>query len=125
MGTLSRSALALGLMAALRLPAGGQAEHCTRDRLTVAGVAVAVRFCLPAEAAASVSITETFMALGKTISKTIPLVIVAGARTSRTIDDVDLAPLGLKSSLHMTLAYRAGFVELEHALALPGAIPVK
>jgi hypothetical protein len=27
--------------------------------------------------------------------------------------------------LHMTLAYRAGSVELEHALALPGAIPIK
>jgi hypothetical protein len=125
MGTLLRSAAALGLFAALRLPVSGEAEHCTRDHLNVAGSAVAASFCIPAEPAPSVSVTETFTALGKTIRQTTPLAIVAGARTSRTIDDVDLTPIGLKSSLHMTLAYRAGYVELEHALALPGAVPVK
>jgi hypothetical protein len=86
---------------------------------------VAASFCIPAEPAANVSVTETFTAQGKTIHQTTGLSIMARARTSRTIDDVDLEPIGLKASLHMTLAYRSGYVILEHALALPGAIPVK
>ncbi len=125
MGTFSRSVAALGLLAALYLTASAEPEHCTSDRLTVAGSAVAASFCIPAEPAASVSVTETFTALGKTIRQTTPLSIMAGARTSRTIDVVDLGPIGVKTSLHMTLAYGAGYVKLEHALALPGAIPVK
>ena len=126
MGTLFRSAVALGLAAGLGLPASAQNERCSRDALVVDGVPIAARFCVPAGSSApSVIVTETFTARGKTIDKTVPLAVVAGAQTSRTIDDFDLSPLGAKRSLHMTLAYRAGSVELEHALALPGAVPVK
>jgi hypothetical protein len=126
MGTLFRSAVALGLAAGLGLPASAQGERCSRDALTIDGIPVAARFCVPADAGASnTSVTETFTAKGRTVAKTTPLAVVAGALTSRTIDDIDLAPLGLKRALHMTLAYRAGSVELEHALALPGAIPIK
>jgi hypothetical protein len=126
MGTLFRSAVALGLAVGLGLPASAQGERCSRDALTVDGIRVAARFCVPGgAAAASLSVTETFTARGRTVSQTTPLAVVAGALTSRTIDDVDLAPLGLHRALHMTLAYRGGSVELEHALALPGAIPIK
>ena len=100
--------------------------HSTTDNFRVDDILVAARFCAPSgPPAANLSVTETFTAAGKTIAKTIPLGVVAGASTSRTIDDVDLGPLGSKHTLHMTLAYRDGEVVLEHALALPGAIPVK
>jgi len=126
MGTLFRFAVALGLVAGLGLPASGEAERCTHDTLGIDGAAVVARFCIPAEAAApSVNVTETFTAKGKTLAKTTPLAIVTGALTSRTIDDIDLSSIGIARSLHMTLAYRAGAVHLEHALALPGATPVK
>jgi hypothetical protein len=126
MGSLHRSAVALGLAAGLGLPASAQADRCTRDVLGIDTLAIAAVFCVPADAAApSVVVTETFSARGKSIRKTVALAVVAGAQTSRTIDDVDLAPLGARHSLHMTLAYRAGVVVLEHALALPGAIPLK
>jgi hypothetical protein len=126
MGTLFRSAVALGLAVGLGLPASPQGERCSRDALTVDGIPVAARFCVPSGGpAASLSVTETFTAHGRTIAKTTPLAVVAGALTSRTIDDIDLSPIGPKRALHMTLAYRAGSVELEHALALPGAIPIK
>lgn len=126
MGTLFRSAVALGFAAGLGLPANGASERCTNDALRVDGTAVSARFCVPAGAAATVvNITETFTVLGKSIGKTTALTVVAGAQTSRTIDDVDLSSIGPKRTLHMTLAYRLGAVELEHALALPGAVPVK
>ena len=126
MGTLFRSAVVLGVIAGLGLPASAQGEHCTHDILGVDGITVGATFCVRAGGAVpNVSVTETFTARGKTLEKTTPLAVVTGARTSRTIDDVDLTPIGPKRSLHMTLAYRAGSVVLEHALALPGAIPVK
>ncbi len=126
MGTLLRYAAIAGLIATLGLPAGAAAGRCTHDVLTIDGVPVTAAFCIPAEAAApSVSVTETFAAQSKVLDRTASLTIVPGAQVSRAIDDVDLAPLGLKRTLHMTLAYRAGTVVLEHALALPGAIPVK
>jgi hypothetical protein len=126
MGSLFRPAAALALAAGLSLPAGAQGESCTRDSLVIDGIAVRARFCVPAgPPAPNVSVTETFTAQGKTTAKTTPLAVVAGAVTSRTIDEIDLSPIGPKRSLHMTLAYRHGAVELEHALALPGATPVK
>lgn len=126
MRLLFRFAAVLGLATGMGLPAGAQGDRCTSDALTVDGIAIAARFCVPAGAAApSVSVTETFGAGGKIVAKTLALAVVPDALTSRTIDDVDLTPLGAKHSLHMTLAYRGGLVHLEHALALPGAVPVK
>jgi len=126
MGMLLRSAAALGLALGLGLPAAGQAERCSRDVFALDGVAVSARFCIPAgPAGANVNIGETFTSQGRNFSKTTPMTIVAGAQTSRTIDDVDLAPIGSKHTLHMTLAFHDGRVVLEHALALPGAIPIK
>jgi hypothetical protein len=108
------------------LPAGAQAERCTHQTLVVDGLRVLARFCIPTGAGApSVLVSETFSARGTSFGKTVALTIVSGARTSRTLDDVDLAPLGAKHSLHLTLAFHGGSVELEHALALPGATPLK
>lgn len=127
MGRLSRyGVIGLGLVALLALPAQAQGERCTQATLAVDGAAVRAKFCVPSGAAApSVNVSETFSVADKTIARTTSLPIVAGASVSRTIDDVDLTPLGVKRSLHMTLAYHGGTVELEHALALPGAIPLK
>jgi hypothetical protein len=36
-----------------------------------------------------------------------------------------LAPLGLAYTLHLTLAYRGSAASIEHALLLPGAVPLK
>jgi hypothetical protein len=44
---------------------------------------------------------------------------------SRGVDDVPLNPLGLSSTLHLTLTYADGKVSVEHALLLPGAVPLK
>jgi hypothetical protein len=126
MGTLIRCAVGLALVASLALPAAAQGDRCTHAALRVDGTAVAAAFCVPATpGGSSVNVTETFVVGGKTVTHVVTLAIVAGARISRTIDDVDLSPLGIARSLHATLAYADGFVKLEHALALPGATPVK
>ncbi len=119
----SRTAAALVCAAVLGVPAGAQQERCTRNELSIDGSDVRAQFCVVA-ADAPVA-RESFTAHGRSIVKTIALVVVAGLRTSRAVDDVDLAPIGIARTLHITLAYRAGAVILEHALALPGAFPVK
>ena len=44
---------------------------------------------------------------------------------ARAVDDVSLTPLGLPYTMHLTLAYRDAAVAVEHALLLPGAVPLK
>jgi hypothetical protein len=126
MASLLGSTALVGLLAGFMLPADAADERCTADTLAIGGTPVAARFCVPAPApAGSVTVTATFSARGRDLQRTIVIAIVDGARTSRAIEDVDLGPLGVEHRLHMTLAFRGGRVELEHALALPGAVPVK
>lgn len=126
MASLFRSAVILGVAASLGAPASAQSARCSHDALSLDGLPLEARFCVPADAGApTVTVTETFSARGGSVEKTVALTVVAGARISRTIDVVDLEPLGVAHSLHVTLAFRAGLVTLEHALALPGAIPLK
>jgi hypothetical protein len=126
MASLFRSAVIFGLAVGFGTPVSAQSERCSRDVLTLDGIPVAARFCVPTDARApSVTVTETFSARGNSVEKTVALTLVTGARISRTIDSIDLEPLGLTHSLHVTLAFHGGLVTLEHALALPGAIPLK
>ena len=120
-----RLALCLTLTLSLVRPAVAE-SRCTRDVLRLNAAAVTAAFCIPAGGGPpSVAVVQTFVSGGRTLARTTTFPVVAGAAVSRTIDDVDLTPLGLRGTLHMTLVYRRGSVELEHALALPGAIPVK
>jgi len=69
-------------------------------------------------------VTETIKGTS-TISHAATIQVLAGAVVSRGVDDIALAPLGLSSTLHLTLAYADGKVSVEHALLLPGAVPLK
>jgi hypothetical protein len=75
--------------------------------------------------AKTVAVTETFKNASTSFTHTASIEVLPGAATSRTTDDVLLTPLGLPYTLHMTLAYREAGVIIEHALLLPGAVPLK
>ncbi len=123
---LPRFAIGLGLALGCLQPVNAQSPHCTHDSFALNGTGVTAMFCIPAGAGApGVTVSQTFVSGGRTLARSITFAVVAGAAISHTIDDVDLGPLGIRRTLHMTLAYRRGFVGLEHALALPGATPVK
>jgi hypothetical protein len=114
--------LAASAAAASAQPAG---QRCSNDVFSVAGQSVAVTVCAGASDGASVAITETAKSGSKTASHATSIGILAGASTSRSVDDLSLAPLGLAYTLHLTLAYHGGAASLEHALLLPGAVPLK
>jgi hypothetical protein len=118
---------ALALFAASLAPALPQpAQRCSRDAFPVGGQSVTVTVCAGApDSGKSVAVTETFKNAATSFSKTASIEVLAGASASRMVDDVSLAPLGLPFTLHLTLAYRNAAVSVEHALLLPGAVPLK
>jgi hypothetical protein len=102
------------------------ASRCSRDVFPVAGQPVSVTVCAGApDGGKTVAVTETFKNAKSSFDQTTSIEVLAGAAASRAVNDVSLAPLGLQYTLHMTLAYRDAGVTIEHALLLPGAVPLK
>ena len=108
-------------------PASAQpAQRCSHETFPVAGQPVVVTVCAGApNGAKTVAVTETFKNASTSFNHAVSIEVLSGAAASRATDDVSLAPLGLQYTLHMTLAYREAGVIIEHALLLPGAVPLK
>jgi hypothetical protein len=102
------------------------ASRCSREVFPVGGQAVSVTVCAGApDGGKTVAVTETFKNTTASFDQTTSIEVLAGAAASRAVHDVSLAPLGLQYTLHLTLAYREAAVSIEHALLLPGAVPLK
>lgn len=121
-----RAAFAAVLVLTAASAAAAQTERCTSDALTIDSAAVTARVCAPAGVGDGqrILVTVALVSSAGTVRHTTPFELLPGG-VSRTVDDISLEPLGSKKSLHVTLAYRAGIVTLEHALLLPGAVPIK
>jgi len=115
----------VALVAAGIAPAAAQPSRCATDAFPVGGQTVAVTVCAAAPQGGSVAVSETFKSAGKSFAHDNEIDLMPGAAVSRTVDDASLAPLGLAFTLHLTLAYRGGIAGIEHALLLPGAVPLK
>lgn len=72
-----------------------------------------------------VPVSAVFSAPGGSLSRTSELHFLAEAGTSRVLESLDLANLGLTGTLHLTLAYVGGSIQVEGALLTPGAITIK
>jgi hypothetical protein len=117
----------LALFVASIAPALPQpASRCSREVFPVAAQAVSVTVCAGApDSGKTVAVTETFKNAKASFDQTTSIEVLPGAAASRAVQDVSLAPLGLQFTLHLTLAYREAAVTIEHALLLPGAVPLK
>jgi len=138
-------ALAFACMASTAA-AGAAASPCSSDTFTIDGTALAVEVCAPGAPPAGTKVTliERFTVKGQVpLERVLIVEVLPKAGTSRSIDDVPLAKLGIDRTLHITVVYpstssgqalsaeqalgsgqapRAG---LEHALLVPGAIALK
>jgi hypothetical protein len=127
---MKRLALALILVAA-PAAASAQAGNCTKEVLPVPGSPVTVSYCVsgkPTQAPGSellVSVDATYSAPGGSFTEKPVLHFIAAEGPSRVIEDVDLAKLGSKGVLHLTLVYKGGQVSIESALLTPGAVTIK
>jgi hypothetical protein len=120
-------AAVLALLAASTAPALAQpAQRCSHETFPVGGQSVAVTVCAGApDGGKTVAVTETFKNAAASFNHTTSIEVLPGATASRAVDDVALTPLGLNYTLHLTLVHREAAVSIEHALLLPGAVPLK
>jgi hypothetical protein len=129
---LSLAVLALGTILASASPAPTPSP-CSNDTFPIDGRPVAVALCAVEGSAHRstdghrivVTIAETLSSGPTSFTRDVTLDFLAGAEVSRTIDDVPLAKLGMERTLHLTIGYRSDSIRLEHALLVPGAIPLK
>lgn len=128
----TRRTACAGAAAALLFAAPAAAQNrCTRDSLTVQGTPIAVEYCVTAMGRMSpgselpVTVSELYHTNRGTVRETKAFRFIAGEPSSRVIDDLDLAPLGLKGTLHLTLVLRGGTVALEGAMLTPGAVTIR
>lgn len=98
---------------------------CSHDALTIDGTPVTVVLCATRSDAKTVSVSETFTSKSATLAHATTIDVLPGEESSRGIDDVPLAQLAIAKTIHITMHYKAGAIALEHALLLPGAVPLK
>ncbi len=125
----SSSLVLAAFLAAVPIAAGAQ-EHCSRETLTVRGTPVTIGYCLTAPAQQSgpellLAVDGTYSSGDKSFSKKATLRFVTGEGPAEMLQNVDLAPLGLTGTLHLTLEYSGGQVTIAAAMLTPGAIIIK
>jgi hypothetical protein len=119
------------VLAASTVPARLLATPCTQETLTVEGTPVTIGYCVAGPLRANgaeeviVPVTATYSASGGTLRRSLDLHFMAGEGVSRVLASLDLSKVGLTGTLHLTLAYSHGLVEVEGALLTPGAITIK
>jgi hypothetical protein len=119
------------VLATTTVPARLAAAPCSQETLTVEGAPVTVSYCVSGPLRANgaeevvVPVTATYSAPSGALRRSIDLHFMAGEGVSRVIESLDLTKLGLTGTLHLTLAYSHGLVQLEGALLTPGAITIK
>lgn len=116
---------------ALALPAAGAAQdHCSRETLSVRDTPVTIGYCITGPAVVSgpevaLPVSASFSAPGGSFSTSTTMKFIQGEGPARLLQSVDLDPLGLTGTLHLTLVYGSGVVRIEDALLTPGAITIK
>lgn len=108
---------------------------CSSDTFSIDGTALTFLVCPAAQSvpaagkpapSTSGELRETIGVKGRLpLTRVVRYERLANEETARTLDDVPLAALGIELTMHVTLAIRGGDARLEHALLVPGAIPLK
>ena len=125
----SRSLTIVAMLALLPLATTAQSP-CSRETLNVRGTPVTITYCTAGPAARAgaemtLPVSGTYSAPGGQFTREVTMRLVQGEGPSRTLENVDLAPLGITGTLHLTLNYSGGAVRIENALLTPGAIVIK
>lgn len=115
----------------LGVHAAAAEDHCSRETLAVRGTDVTVSYCLAAppqrvgSQELALDVDGSYSSSGGSFSRRATLHFVSGEGPSRVLQNVELAPLGLSGTLHLTLVYSGGLIRIESALLTPGAVIVK
>ncbi len=119
------------VLAAATFAVAEGATPCTQQTLSVEGSPVTIGYCVRGAPRADgseevvVPVSATYSAPRGSVRREIELHFISGEGVSRVIQSLDLTALGLTGTLHLTLAYARGLVQVEGALLTPGAITIK
>lgn len=111
--------------------ARGAAAQCSTQTFTVEGTAVTIGYCAngPTHSTGgqelAVPVVASYFSPNHAMRRESELHFLAGEGVSRVIESLDLTQLGLTGTLHLTLTYVGGLVEVEGALLTPGGITIK
>jgi hypothetical protein len=132
MTTKNAALLTTALAISLGSPATAQAAgRCTQETLRVHGAPVTASYCVTALGKAApghelpVRVAEAYRGPGGELTQEATLQFIAGEGSSRVIQDVALARLGLAGTLHLTLLLQGGLIRIDSALLTPGAVTIK
>jgi hypothetical protein len=115
----------------LATSAAGAQPACSNLTVSVRGTPLTVGFCLSgaatnaANGVTTVSLEATYATKGHSMVQRSSVRFITGVGPARALDSVNLAPVGIDGTLHMTLLYSGNQVSMEHALLTPGAVTVK
>jgi hypothetical protein len=107
------------------------APPCSQQTLMVESTPVTIGYCIAGTPRANgaeeiiVPVTAAYSAPGGSLRRSSNLRFLAGEGVSRVLESLDLTRLGLSGTLHLTLAYAHGSIQVEGALLTPGAITIK
>ncbi|HVR45671.1 MAG TPA: hypothetical protein VMT95_03385 [Candidatus Binatia bacterium] len=107
------------------------APSCSQETLLVQGTPVTIGYCVTGASRANgaaeiiVPVALTYSAPGGAVRRSTELHFLSGERVSRVLQSLDLTGVGLTGTLHLTLDYSDGRVQVEGALLTPGAITIK
>lgn len=125
-----RVSLAMLVFAGAVFSSSAQAfAACSQDRLIIDGQAITTTLC--SGQASVVAGTQRlplkvhFAGRKGSLDQNFTLRFPALAPTPRAVEDVDLAPLGIDKTLHLSLLRHDGVVEIDHALLLPGPTVIR
>ena len=124
--------LALAAALAVVTTAGALAAPpgCTQETLAVRGVPVTIVYCVTAPPRYEgdelvVPVSSSYTAPGGAFGRIRELRFVSGEGTSRILENVQLARLGMPGVLHLALVFAGGQIQIEGALLTPGGITIK
>jgi hypothetical protein len=123
--------LLAGAALLLALPlAAAAAPQCSHETLDVQGTPVTISYCLTSQGQVNAGedrlpVQAVYSTTANSFSRSSTMRFVISAGPSRLLESVDLAPLGLTGTLHLTLVYTDGFVRIQSALLTPGAVRIK
>lgn len=125
------AAAVLAAAAALPVAVGAQ-QRCSQETLNVRGTPVTIGYCIAAAPRTGageeifIPVQASYAAPGGSFERAEELRFISGEGSSRIVENLRLAPLGLGAqTLHLTLLYTGGIVRIEGALLTPGAITIK
>lgn len=128
--TIIRTVALCGLLAI----AGGRAAsaaQCSTQTLTVEATQVTIGYCSSGPVRSTgtqeiaVPVVATYASPSHAFRRAAEFHFLEGEGVSRVLESLDLTQLGLTGTLHLTLAYVGGLVQVEGALLTPGAITIK